>query len=618
MIAAALALAALQDAELAELVDGFFEHEMEELHVPGGVFVLVRGTEVVHLRGYGVADLESGRPVDPERTAFRVGSVSKTFTAAAALQLVERGALDLDADVNAHLDGWSVPATFPEPVTLHHLLTHTAGFTERLMGQHARAPEAWLPLDAYLQRHLPRRAWPPGLVLGYNDHGTALAGLLVERAGDRPFARYAQEELFEPLGMERSTFEQVELPPAVADELARAYRWDGERHHLLARDYVHTTPAAGLFTTAGDMARFLLALLNGGALDGRRVLSEESARAMLSVQFQHGAIMLGRGYGFAELDANGRLGFEKSGQCSGFLAQVYVVPSESTAWFSATNLSMLGPGGSIGPVAKFHDRLGEELLDALFPVIDRPEEAVYDEPPPPAPCDTARFIGTYRSTSDPRDTWDGCMLVNEMRVEVAEDGALRILGLEPWVELEPLRFQYGGGGPHFVRFFTDGADEVRWVTYHSSAWERVPWYATRSFAKSAAQVLLGILATAPLVALLRLWSRRRGRPWRACPGSAAATAAAGAQLLFALGWAWALLRTDPQVLFSGPTAAMLGLLALPPLALVASAIALLGTIRAWRAGAAGPLQSGYYSILVLASLMATLLLAEWGLLGWRL
>jgi hypothetical protein len=137
---------------------------MAEHSMPGGVFVLVADDDVIHAQGYGHTDLERGTPVDAQRTRFDIGSVSKLLTATAVLQQVERGALDLETDVNDDLTGLEIPDTFPEPVTAGHLLTHTAGFGEYyLLGSAAPGPGEADPLAESLARFLPPRVRPPGL-----------------------------------------------------------------------------------------------------------------------------------------------------------------------------------------------------------------------------------------------------------------------------------------------------------------------------------------------------------------------------------------------------------------------------------------------------------------------
>lgn len=118
---------------------------MPRRQIPGLVFVFVSGGDIAVARGYGAAELEPMRPVDPNRTRFRLASVSKAVTATAALKLVEEGRLDLHRNVNTYLTGFQVSQD-QGAITLHHLLTHTAGFDERLTGMAARSAEDMQPL----------------------------------------------------------------------------------------------------------------------------------------------------------------------------------------------------------------------------------------------------------------------------------------------------------------------------------------------------------------------------------------------------------------------------------------------------------------------------------------
>ena len=119
--------------ELSRSLDELLPPQMARWHAPGAVFALVKDGRVLLVKGYGHADLDARRPADPERTLFRVYSVSKAVTATAAMQLVEQGRLSLDRDVNGYLPDPGIPATFPEPITLFNLLTHTSGLDDRYL-----------------------------------------------------------------------------------------------------------------------------------------------------------------------------------------------------------------------------------------------------------------------------------------------------------------------------------------------------------------------------------------------------------------------------------------------------------------------------------------------------
>jgi CubicO group peptidase (beta-lactamase class C family) len=146
------------------------------------VVAVVQESRVVYLHGYGTADRDNGTPVSAQSTLFRTGSVSNLFTWTAVMQLVERDQLDLHTDVNRYLSTFQIPATFSEPITLSHLLTHTAGFEDRGFGSYARTPADLEPLSLFLARWIPARIFPLGKVSAYSNYGAALAGYLVELA----------------------------------------------------------------------------------------------------------------------------------------------------------------------------------------------------------------------------------------------------------------------------------------------------------------------------------------------------------------------------------------------------------------------------------------------------
>ena len=245
-------------AALERLADSAMTAAMARHHVPGGILVAVRDTGVVLARGYGSAD-ERGTRVDPERTIFRVASVSKVFTTTAAMRLVEQGRIALDEDVDRHLRRFRVSETSDPPVTLFHLLTHTAGFDERNVSRKARTPDGAVPLGAYLAGRLPDRIRAPGRFFCYSNHGLALAGFLIEEVSGIPFARFMHDSLFAPLGMSRSSFAPRPIVPA---DLAVGHD-DSDPPRPVAYDYVQTAPASMMTSTGSDMARFMIAHLHG-------------------------------------------------------------------------------------------------------------------------------------------------------------------------------------------------------------------------------------------------------------------------------------------------------------------------------------------------------------------
>jgi CubicO group peptidase (beta-lactamase class C family) len=148
-------------AELEAFLDEELGREMEKHHIAGAAVSVVKDGKLYFAKGYGSADLENGIPVDPEQTVFRIGSLAKLFTWTAVMQLAEQGKLDLDADINTYLD-FRIPDTYPQPITLKHLMTHTPGFEDRYYERLASDPNDLLPPREWLVSHMPARVRPPG------------------------------------------------------------------------------------------------------------------------------------------------------------------------------------------------------------------------------------------------------------------------------------------------------------------------------------------------------------------------------------------------------------------------------------------------------------------------
>lgn len=258
---------------------------MEALGVPGvSVAVLVDG-EIAWARGYGIADLESRRPVTA-RTLFQAASISKPVAALAALQLVQEGRVALDADVNQHLTGWRVPAnsfTAEAPVTLRGLLTHRAGLSVSGFpgyGPDEAVPDAVGVLDGLGNTDPVRVVLPPGERWRYSGGGYTVMQQLVADVRGAPFAEVMRRRVLDPIGMVRSTYEQP-IPPDRQDDIATGYRPDG----TAVPGGWHTYPeqaAAGLWTTPSELALYASEVQRAWRGVSSRVLGEALTREMLA------------------------------------------------------------------------------------------------------------------------------------------------------------------------------------------------------------------------------------------------------------------------------------------------------------------------------------------------
>jgi CubicO group peptidase (beta-lactamase class C family) len=200
-------------------LDGFVPISIGKNDIPGAVVVVVKDGQILTSRGYGFADVEKRKPVDPHTTLFRPGSISKLFTWTAVMQQVEQGKLNLDEDVNKYLD-FKIPPRNGKPVTLRNIMTHTSGFEEQVMDLIAVDPKKYVPYDKILHRWVPKRVYDPGTTPAYSNWATALAGYIVSRVSGEPFDAYIQRHVLTPAGMKFATFQQplpANLKPYMAE-----------------------------------------------------------------------------------------------------------------------------------------------------------------------------------------------------------------------------------------------------------------------------------------------------------------------------------------------------------------------------------------------------------------
>lgn len=258
---------------------------MREHRVPGVSVAVIRNGKIDWARGFGLADVETGRAVTPQ-TLFQAASISKPVAAAAALSMVRDGLLDLDEDVNLKLKRWKLPTnefTEKQPVTLRQLLSHTGGIN--VLGLPGYARDAKLPgtidiMEGRGKTDPVRVEGHPGTHWRYSDGGYVIVGMLMEDVAGKPFPEILRERVFEPAGMTNSTYVQP-LPLARENDAATGYARDGSAIKGRFRNYPEIG-AAGLWTTAEDLARFVLAIQQSRAGKPDSLLSSRLASEMLT------------------------------------------------------------------------------------------------------------------------------------------------------------------------------------------------------------------------------------------------------------------------------------------------------------------------------------------------
>lgn len=362
---------------LESFVDAFMEERMHDHRIANAVIAIVAAGELRFAKGYGVADRDAEKPVSVDRTLFRLGSTSKLVTWTAVMQLAEQGKLDLDADINNDLD-FAIPARLHDgaaakPVTMKHLLTHTAGFEDSVNNLFRLTPEAMPPLGDYVKQQLPARIFPAGSVAAYSNYGTTLAGYIVERVSGQPFADYVEQHIFAPLGMSHSSFAQP-LPTPLAADLARPYRFVGDTFREGAFEYM-PAPAGGMSSSAGDMAKFMLAHLAGGAYAGGRILQPETVGRMhTQLHTQHPALS-GMAHGFMEGTFNGHRVLFHGGNTTLYDTGLYLLPELGVGLFASYS----------GDSFLTHTELFQAFMNEYYPAgVTAPGSAPGSAPAAPA------------------------------------------------------------------------------------------------------------------------------------------------------------------------------------------------------------------------------------------
>jgi CubicO group peptidase (beta-lactamase class C family) len=443
----------LTASDVEAFLDGILPLQLKQDDVAGATVAVVKDGKVLFARGYGYADVKQKRPVSAEETLFRPGSVSKLFTWTAVMQLFERGMLDLDRDVNEYID-FKIPAAFGKPITLKNLMTHTPGFEEQIKDLFS-AQGAPPPLDQYLKTHVPRRIFPPATTPAYSNYGTALAGYIVERVSARPFHQYVEENIFNPLGMTRSTFVQP-LPAPLTGLMSNGYRLGSDEPKEF--EVVNVPPAGSLSSTASDMSRFIIAHLQDGQFGNVRILKPETARLMHSRLFALDDAANAMAYGFYEESKNGRRIIGHAGDTQYFHTDLHLILDAGVGFFISYNSA---GKGAISP----RTVLWEAFLDRYFPSA-QPSEPTLGSAAQDANTVSGKYMLSRRSESSFLKT---ASLVGQLTVSAAENGSIEVAELtgsngrpKRWREVAPLTFLEESGWDKLI-FKPDASGRMQMI-----------------------------------------------------------------------------------------------------------------------------------------------------------
>jgi CubicO group peptidase (beta-lactamase class C family) len=326
--------------------------------------------------GHGLADIASNTPIT-EDTAFRVGSLTKTITAIALMQLWEQGLVDLDAAANDYLNAYKLIPAHPthRPATVRHLLTYTAGLPQCVYLSRAFKPTLGemvkfgrpVPTLAQYYRGGLRLVAEPGMRHVYSNHGFATLGQIVEDVTGQPLQRYFREHIFEPLGMEQTDLVRSDR---IRSRLATGYALRSHGPRLVSDHDLITVAGGGIYSTTRDIAGYVAALLGGGTNEHGSILKPETLGEMFAPQYQPDPHLAGVGLAFYRREVGGHLFIEKSGLVTGSASQMCMAPGDGVGVVAFTN----GARGA-------HGWLGPEVSGILGYVVGAPDEAIRTDVP---------------------------------------------------------------------------------------------------------------------------------------------------------------------------------------------------------------------------------------------
>lgn len=631
-------------ADIEAFTDTLIPNLMQRDHVPGVTVAVVQGQTPLLVKGYGYDRLTPQRPVDPQTSLFRLGSVTKIFTWVVARQELEAGRISLDAPLsNTAPAGIFREDNSYSPLRLRDILSHTEGYEETALGHlfqiHPGALEA---TDSYLRRHVPRRVRERGQFASYSNYGTALvARTLADTARTADVPTLMETRIFTPLGLRHTTLREPYDPkrlnprlidgalPAplsadLAQKTAQGFVWDGAAWR--AQPYDHALPMSGALggsSTAGDMARFMSLMLRDGQLEGVQLFDADSAKA-----FRTPLLNMPNGYnGWASglmmrETPQGLATYGHSGATLWFHANLILIPELDIGIFIAAN----------APSADSLTRAYPELLIRHIEGI--PPTATIRAAPPQA--DYGRLTGTYVSTRRAYGGLEGAItrLINTVDISSDDQGHLLVIGRDHlsafvpatasdfFVPLQnnPLSSGLATESLHFLLPAAGKADAFETAS-NMGRFERVGWAHKPQTLTDMTRVMLGIC-----VLVLMGFARHYNGHERPTPHQSVATWGSYALAVLWISAIWVFydwktaIGNDPAALFidwpSGQVKLASGLALVAALGTVAQLFYLPFIFREARFHSDGwaVWQKGLHCLLIFSWLGYAGLLALWGAL----
>jgi CubicO group peptidase (beta-lactamase class C family) len=488
----------LTQSDLEAFLAGMVPLQIAREDIAGVVISVVKDGKPFFSKGYGYSNVEKRIPVSPDNTLFRPGSISKLFTWTSIMQQVEQGKLDLDRDINDYLD-FKIPATYPRPITLRNVMTHTPGFEETIQELFVENASDLKPLDEYLKAHLPNRIFPPGTVPAYSNYATALAGYILQRVSGEAWADYIQNHVFTPLEMSHSTVLQP-LPDNLKPLMSNGYELASSPAKPF--EYVEATPAGSSSVTAADMQHFMIAHLENGKYNGREILRPETVQLMHSRQFTNLEGMNAMALGFYEETRNGHRIIGHAGDTQYFHSDLHLIPDADIGFFISYNSAGKGE-------ARPREAVWHAFLDRYFPY--QPPAGAAQQGAADAELVSGRYIISRRAQTTIFKIFN---VLGESKVSPNSDHTISLNDLKnlngqpmKLEEIGPLMFRAVNGQDR-IGFKRDESGRLVLVTdFPVFVFQRAPWDENSGLnlplIVSALIVLLLTIILWPVAALVR-------------------------------------------------------------------------------------------------------------------
>ncbi len=315
-------------------LDKYITAKMKSEKVIGFSIAVVSDDKIVFSKGYGYADKENKIPVTPE-TIFRMGSISKLFTATSIMQLNEQGKLDIDKPLNTYLKDFSIKTRYKNSdiITLRNIMTHHSGLpSDRFKDMKTNNPISYKDLIIELQDQY--TAFPPNFIFSYSNLAITLLGRVVEVVSGNDFISYVDKNILSPMDMKNSSFELKEHMKKINSK--------GYIKKQPVKQYkTYAVPAGLLYSNAEDMSKFIITILNQGEYNGKKVIKPETLKEMFTqqnetIELDYGYKM-GLGWFFDDsFDYAGRI-YMHDGAWDDYRANLNILPKYKLGVITMTN-----------------------------------------------------------------------------------------------------------------------------------------------------------------------------------------------------------------------------------------------------------------------------------------